>query len=489
MFLIGKGIPEHIRNLPQTFLSTPLGQMLKPQIENALRPVAQGTGTGPGGGPSISARAPPSTAPGPSNLKPTAPPKGTVRLVNNLNQLEAELASASNSCAVIFFTSATCPPCKIVYPTYDELAEEAGDGAVLIKCDVSVAYDVSMKYGVRATPTFMTFLKGQKLDEWSGANPGQLQGNVRLLLQMAHPPHPHQNLRLPTFQRTIPKYVTYKNLPPLDKLVAKLGQPHATDPRLTSIISFIKSRNSAAPADTPLPPNLDQFALFVQSTFQSLPADTHFALVDLVRALFLDPRVSGYFAESQQPSHETLMTLFSRSRSDDDLNACPYNLRIVMLHLACNLFTSPIYADQAASNPILRETCLHLLTSSLLDTDHANVRVVAASLAFNLAVHNHNTRFEGGGGGVDPLPEESQVDLTASLLEAISRESGSAETLHGLLFALGLLVYAAPMDGAVVDLCRAMGASEIVQEKGHVDAFKKEGLLGEVGRELLGRGL
>lgn len=45
MFLVGKHIPEHIRNLPQTFLNTPFGQMMKPQIESALRGVTQGTGT------------------------------------------------------------------------------------------------------------------------------------------------------------------------------------------------------------------------------------------------------------------------------------------------------------------------------------------------------------------------------------------------------------------------------------------------------------
>ena len=37
-FLVGKGIPKHITSLPQTVLETPFGQMLRPLIEQAMRP-------------------------------------------------------------------------------------------------------------------------------------------------------------------------------------------------------------------------------------------------------------------------------------------------------------------------------------------------------------------------------------------------------------------------------------------------------------------
>ncbi|KGO75477.1 protein of unknown function DUF862, eukaryotic [Penicillium italicum] len=46
LFLVSKSIPDHIINLPRTFLETPFGQMMKPQIEMALKGVTQGTGTG-----------------------------------------------------------------------------------------------------------------------------------------------------------------------------------------------------------------------------------------------------------------------------------------------------------------------------------------------------------------------------------------------------------------------------------------------------------
>lgn len=479
MFLVGKSIPEHIRNLPRQFLDTPFGQMMKPQIEMALRGVTQG---GPSVQPQPSRPAPAAAAP-----PPAAPaPMGTVKMVSNLAQLEGELAAASNSCAVIFFTSSTCPPCKVVYPTYDELAAEAGDRARLIKVDIGSAYDVSMKYGVRATPTFMTFLKGQKLDEWAGANPGQLQGNVRMLLEMAHPPHPHRNLRLPSLQRHITNYVMYKKIPPLDKLEQKLPATFKEAPGVAPVIGFIKLRHSGSnenvAANTRVP-DLHAFAETIQSTYASLPSDSHFAIVDLARLLFLDPRVSGYFAEEAQ--HATLLALLA-PLAQEDLSSCPYNLRIVALQLVCNLFSTPLYPEQLTSpSSVLRETCLRLATNSLLDS-HSNLRVVAASFAYNLAAFNHNARFDGK---PDLLPEEDQVELTASVLEAVSREEQSLEALHGLLFALGLFVYEAPLDGTLIDLCRAMAVKDTVTGKSKIAALQKEPLLKEVGEELFGKGL
>ncbi|KAJ5629444.1 hypothetical protein N7528_003101 [Penicillium herquei] len=480
MFLVGKSIPENIRNLPRTFLNTPFGQMMKPQIEAALKGVTQGTQVSPFAGPSAASAARPTPA-------PVAPsPLGKVRIVSSLSQLESELYAASNSCAVIFFTSSTCPPCKVVYPTYDQLAAEAGDKARLIKVDIGSAYDVSMKYGVRATPTFMTFLKGQKLDEWAGASPAQLQGNVRMLFQMAHPSHPHRELRLPSLQRSITNFVMYQKAPPIEKLVQKLPAEFRDAPTVAPIINFIKIRHPAdgmSPAALTRVPDLHTFATTLQSMYPTLPSECHFAVVDLVRLLFLDPRVSGYFAEEKQ--HATLLTLLS-PLSQDDISSCPYNLRIVALQLACNLFSTPLYPDQLSlpSSP-LREVCVRLATNSLLDS-HSNLRVVAASFAYNLAAINHNARFEGN---PDCLPEEDQVELLASLLEATSREEQSIEALHGLLFALGLFVYEAPLDGALIDLCRAMGASETIAAKSQIAALQKEPLLKEVGSELFGKGV
>jgi hypothetical protein len=245
------------------------------------------------------------------------------------------------------------------------------------------------------------------------------------------------------------------------------------------VIEFIKSRDVSGPTGSALP-DLTSLATFVQSSFLSLPADTHFAVIDLVRVAFADPRVSGFFAEEQD--HKTLMTLLSRV---DDLSNCPYNQQLVMTQLTCNLFTSPLYPEQIISHDKLRETCIKLATTSLHDS-HSSLRAAATSLVYNLGLFNHNERLQERS---DKLPECDQVEVVASLLEAIRTETESVENLHGLLLSLGLLVHCVPVDGEVAELCRAMEAVGIVAEKSKIKTLAGEPLLKEVGQELLGKGL
>lgn len=396
--------------------------------------------------------------------------------VHSLREVEELLESAVSSCAVIFFTSATCPPCKMVYPAYDRLAEEAGDQAVLIKVDISRAFDVSMKYGIRATPTFITFLKGQKESEWSGANESQLLGNVRLLIQMAHLAHRHTMLRLPSFNKPTTGYVLYKKIPPLRKLLQKIGTV-AQDPAIQGVASFIESHeNEHAAAHLP---DLVLFSSFVRNKMSTVPSEAHFAVIDLARVAFSDPRVSGFFAE--EPDQKTLMALLARTHN---LSDCPYNQQLLMTQLLCNLFASPLYPDQILSYEPLLETCIQLAATSMLDS-YGTLRTAAAGFIYNLTSWNHNERIQNR---PDKLPEGIQVELAASLIEALQQETENKDSLHGLLLSLGYLLYEASDDSEVVDLCRAMDVGPIIAEKSKVPALSEEPLLMEVGKELLEKG-
>ena len=468
MFLVGKNIPEHITSLPQTVLNTPFGQMLKPQLDNAIRGVTQ-------------APVPSSRVPRPgaqqqamsnaygshsqsNGIKEKEHVPGVVYKPTRLKQLDELLASAKDSCAVIFFTSATCPPCKIVYPAYDELAAEAGKKAVLIKVDLTEAYEIGAKYQVRATPTFMSFIKGEKENEWVGANESQLRGNVRLLIQMAHPAHPHTLLRLPTLQRPHRTPVTYTKVPPIDKLVAKMG-PTGSDPAVNALKEFVTARQRSGALDAPLP-SLPGLSAFMLKSLQTLPSENLFPLIDLFRVALVDTRFSGYFAED--PS-STILSILTKVIELD--SSCPYTLRIVTLHMVCNLFSSQLFPPKLLGDHALSTPLIQLVTSSLLDTEHPAVRVAAASLAFNIVAANHIRRIAEQ---EDLLPESGQVELMASLLEAMSKERESKDGVRGLLLAAGLLKYAAPKDGELSDLCEAVGASDIVAEAKESFADLKE---------------
>lgn len=399
-----------------------------------------------------------------------------------------------------------------MYPIYDELASEAGHlpTARLIKIDISAlqsAQSVAQRYQIRATPTFITFLKGQQQDQWSGANPAQLRGNVRLLFQMARPAqHPHTSLKLPSLQRYIERPTLYSRTPPLDKLLTKIGDQFSSHPSVQDLVSYIKTRDAKGMQEAPLP-NLHDFSAHLSSTFSSLSSDSHFAVIDLIRTAAVDSRVSSFLAT--EPSHRTLDTLLPNFQTGANFTETKYNVQSVTLQLACNLFSSTVFQEQLFRNGDqhsvlkLRETIETLASQGLLSS-HANARSMAAALVYNLSAYAHNERVHDSpvaSNQVDSMENVSvSDDLTAALLESITAfslftsqpaspsSSNIKETLHALLLALGMLLYGARAEDMLWDLCRAMDVRETLITMAKDPQWKAEPLLRELSEELLGKG-
>ena len=483
MFLVGKGIPSHITSLPETVLNTPFGLMLKPQLDASMRSITQ-------------APVPPQNVPRPVSTqqtpatKPAAPePKaaahGEVYNITQRSALDSLLSRAAKSCAVVFFTSSTCAPCKIAYPVYDSLAAE-NPSVPFIKIDINQADEIGDQYQIRRTPTFMTFLHGQKDNEWTGASPPQIRGNVDLLIQQAFPAHPHTTLRVPTLQSGSLRPVSFAKIPPLDKVIAKMG-PSASDPAVHALKEFLVTRQAAGAAEAPLP-DLNVVAQFLRAATKEMSPDTLFTAYDLLRCALLDPRVSGWFAEEAGPSSpSTLLFLLTHITQLIANDSCPYNLRLTAIQLGCNLFLSPLSTKTVLSSEDLSSTLIQLAASSLLsEPDKPAARSAAASLAFNLATANYRVRREESREG---LNESCQVELAAGLLEFIGSEVESqsekkdmvqgTESLHAALLALGYLVYYAPVDGELWDLSKALDA------KGTVKRVKESNdTVGKIAREV-----
>ena len=486
MFLVGKGIPEHITSLPQTVLNTPFGQMLKPQLDRSMRTITQAPvppqqKVDPKKAAKQSSQAQPSHisrttgATYAKNGATASGPKGKVHEVTSVSEFSQLLSSASRTCAIVFFTSTTCAPCKLVYAPFEELAAEAGSKAVFVKVDLNHAYDIAQQFDIRATPTFISFLKGEKHEQWSGANETQLRGNVKLLLEAAFPPHPHTKPNVPNLQRASLAPVVYGKPPPLDKLITKMGDA-GHNQSVVALRTFIQQRDQDRANKAPLP-NLPEFATFMDSAISQLPPEIMFAAVDLWRTSLVDPRVSGFFAEDGQKTTKKLIQHVT------SLQDCPYNLRLVTIHLACNLFTSPIWSKALSADPTGGSPFVQLITASLLDDKRPNLRVAAASLAFNLAATNYRSRREEN---LDILLESDQVELAASLLETLSVEEESKDAVKALTLSIGLLVFFAPPEGELLDLCNVMDAAAIVQSKEALSGG--DSLIKEIGRELLSKG-
>lgn len=496
MFLVGKSIPEEIRTLPETFLRTPLGQMLRGQLDTSMRQMTQAPDAVAGQNVARPATLPRNGLEPKShtnglhssdlqhapamflNGKPKEVIAGHVHYPQNVAELDRLLKQAETSCAAIFFTSATCPPCKFVYPAYDELASEAGDKAVLIKVDVSKVYDIGAKYQVRATPTFITLLKGKKDQEWSGAHEARLRGNIRLLIQMAHPQHAHTRLRLPSFQEKIRTPIMYTKIPPLDKLLVKIGSP-AQDKPIQDVVHYIRSREKNGVAQAAIP-NLHTFSDWFTDKFSQLPQEVHFAVIDLLRIAAIDTRVSSFYA-----AEDDYRTLKSIVPEEGEYSSKPYNVQVVTLQLFCNLFGSTVFQNALLDQTNELRRMVERLASSCLLSPHGNARSLAAALVYDLASYDHNERLEGK---PDQLGISQMSDLEAAMIEAVVNEEKSKETLHSLLMALGLLLYAAPNDSSVWELCTAMEVRNSLKAKSKDNVFANEPLLKEIGEELLAKG-
>jgi thiol-disulfide isomerase/thioredoxin len=474
MFLVGKGIPDHITSLPETVLNTPFGQMLRPQIEAAMRPITQA----PTPQAAVPAQSRPQNANIQNGLAQTSPQvavngalgaaTGRVNNVTAIREVDRLLGLAKDRCAIIFFTSSTCAPCKLVYQPYDDLAVEAGAKCVFIKIDFSHAdQSINARYpNVRATPTFITYLRGEKQDEWSGADPRQLRSNVEMLLNAAFPPHPHLNTSTPILLRQSYRPVTFTKVPPLEKLVTKMGEA-GKDPAVSSIVSYIDARERFGAMEAPLT-KLPEFAAFLKKSTSTLAPELLFTALDLLRITLTDVRVAGFFAEEHKGATGTPATIHHLLSHVDSLGAsAPYPLRLTTLHLACNLFTSPLFIPHLLSAP-LSALLISILTTALLDEKHPALKTSALSLAMNISSSVHKIRMKQHSANAShaesssELPESEQVELLASLLEIMGTETQWSDNFKMALICTGWLVYGADMQGELRDLWKVMDAAGTV---------------------------
>ena len=211
---------------------------------------------------------------------------------------------------------------------------------------------------------------------------------------------------------------------------------------------------------------IPQFAEFLKKSTIVLPPDLLFTALDLLRITLTDVRVSGFFAEEHAGATGTPATIVHLVNHVSSLgDAAPYSARLTILHVACNLFTSPLFIPHLLSPP-LSSALISILTTALLDDKHPALKTSALSLAMNLAAANHKIRMKQHSRNAAPsLPSESgledseQVELLASLLEIVGSDEPYSDVKKMSLICIGWLVYCAPMDGELRDLWKVMDAA------------------------------
>lgn len=90
----------------------------------------------------------------------------------NENDFEQEvLIYSQNVPVVVDFWAEWCTPCKILGPILEKLAKEGQGSFRLAKLDVDFNKNIAIRYGIRSIPAVKTFMKGQVVAEFTGAQP------------------------------------------------------------------------------------------------------------------------------------------------------------------------------------------------------------------------------------------------------------------------------------------------------------------------------
>lgn len=84
---------------------------------------------------------------------------------------------------VVDFWGQWCPPCHMIAPIIEELANDYSGKVVFSKLNVDKNQVIAAKYGIMAVPTLLIFKNGKLMDQVTGALPRQyLEQRIKNIL-------------------------------------------------------------------------------------------------------------------------------------------------------------------------------------------------------------------------------------------------------------------------------------------------------------------
>jgi len=91
--------------------------------------------------------------------------------VNEAEFAERVLAASALTPVLVDFWADWCPPCRVLTPVLERLADEYAGRFVLAKIEADENMKLAGRYKLRGFPTAILFVNGEPVDQFSGARP------------------------------------------------------------------------------------------------------------------------------------------------------------------------------------------------------------------------------------------------------------------------------------------------------------------------------
>ncbi len=118
-------------------------------------------------------------------VKPVDPRADGINLVHADSSNFDSYVRKSPVPVAVDFWAAWCAPCKILAPTFKDLAEQYDGKMRFVKVDTEENDALAARYGVMSIPTVGFFINGELVDRSVGALPkAQLQAKIEKVMKM-----------------------------------------------------------------------------------------------------------------------------------------------------------------------------------------------------------------------------------------------------------------------------------------------------------------
>eukprot|EP01017_Pseudomicrothorax_dubius_P017320 TRINITY_DN1957_c0_g1_i4.p1 TRINITY_DN1957_c0_g1~~TRINITY_DN1957_c0_g1_i4.p1 ORF type:complete len:592 (+),score=138.44 TRINITY_DN1957_c0_g1_i4:61-1836(+) len=346
-FLLGHGIPSHITGLPQEFLQTPLGRMLKPMFDGMKNQMMQNSN------PMFL----PGAFEGQSNSQTMfgqSPGQGGVQAGGASQEAVVEVTSfehfveamSADEGFIVDFYSYTCPPCMRIKPIYEQLASRYRSICPKLRFykvnTQGPAREVAQQFEITSIPTFMSFYKGEMFEKFAGADNRRLESMIDLMANkigtVSAPAPVIQSSPFKVFNPSKRELYVFPFDKP-DNAINKIKTAIETVPALKVKDHTIFEAFAANPAENlkNFPgPNKGALVRWLVENLDVLPKEDMIPFYDLWRLLLADEACRKFYAKDFAEHFASLL----KNIEEREIEVARSN-RVFTYRAIANLFSSP----------------------------------------------------------------------------------------------------------------------------------------------------